>query len=100
MNPALGYKNPRDSRGNRMSYSSLEAFDRTFKLSDWDILQYFDTSASWDSTAVDPTTPWDNAPKNIKHQCCHHLHYSKGTDKDHNLLHSCFCKDLYCLIHN
>src|SRR5712671_5986800 len=64
-----------------MSYSSLEAFDATFKLSQRDILQYFDTSASWDSTAVDPTSPWDNSPKNTKSRRRHRLRTSKRTDK-------------------
>src|SRR5712672_458036 len=82
------------------SYSFLEAFDTTFKLSQRDILQYFDTSASWDSTAVDPTSPWDNSPKNIKSQRRHRLRTSKRTDKDHDLLHHCFCEDLYCPTHN
>jgi hypothetical protein len=49
-----------------MSYSSLNAFNLTFKLSDQDILQYFNTSASWGTTTTDPT-PWDNTPKNNKH---------------------------------
>ena len=82
-----------------MSYSSLEAFDTTFKLSDRDILQYFDTSATWGSTAVDPT-PWDNVPKTSKRQCRHRLRYSTSADKDYDLLHSCFCKDQYCRTHN
>ena len=83
-----------------MSYSSLEAFDSTFKLSQRDILQYFDTSASWDSTSTDPT-PWDNAPKvHKKSRRRHRQFYSKPSDKDHDLLHSCFCRDLYCPTHN
>ena len=82
-----------------MSYSSLEAFDATFKLSQRDILQYFDSSASWDSTATDPTDPWDNSPKRTKCQRPHHLRISKRSDKDHDLLHHCFCKDLDCPTH-
>ena len=82
-----------------MSYSSLEAFDTTFKLSDRDILQYFDTSATWGSSTTDPT-PWDNVPKTSKRQRRHRLRYSTSTDKDHDLLHSCFCKDQYCRTHN
>ena len=83
-----------------MSYSSLEAFDATFKLSQRDILQYFDTAASWDATTADPT-PWDNAPKDKKspRRRRHRQYYSKVTDKDHDLLHSCFCKDPYCPTH-
>src|SRR5712672_1861997 len=88
------------AREDTISYSSLKAFDATFKLSQRDILQYFDTSASWDSTAVDPTSPWDNSPKKTKFQCCHRLRTSKRADKDHDLLHHCFCKDLYCPVHN
>jgi hypothetical protein len=83
-----------------MSYSSLEAFNATFKLSQRDILQYFDSSASWDSTAIDPTSPWDNSPKKAKHQCRHRLCTSKHADKDHHLLHHCFCSDLYCPTYN
>src|SRR5712672_2021907 len=81
-------------------YSSLKAFDATFELSQRDILQYFDTSASWDSTAVDPTSPWDNSLKNTKSQRRHRLRTSKRTDKDHDLLHHCFCEDPYCPTHN
>src|SRR5882762_5915819 len=105
MNPALSYKSPRYNQANTMShssleaYSSLEAFSSTFKLSNRDILQYLDTTASWDSTAVDPTDPWNNAPKRAKHQRPHRLRTSKRGDKDHDLLHRCFCKDLYCPIH-
>src|SRR5882762_7632507 len=100
MNPTLSYKSPHIDRGDTMSYSSLKAFSATFKLSERDILQYFDSSASWDSTAIDPTSPWDNSPKKTKHQHHHHLCTSNRTDKDHYLLHHCFCKDLYCPIHN
>ena len=100
MNSALSYKNPCNNKGDAMSYSSLEAFDQTFKLSDRDILQYFDTSASWDSTAVDPTEPWNNSPKKTKHQHPHCLRTSKRGDKDHDLLYRCFCKDLDCPTHN
>ena len=83
-----------------MSYSSLEAFDATFKLSQRDILQYFNTSASWNSTAIDPAEPWNNSPKRTKHQRPHRLCTSKRSDNNHDLLHRCFCKDLDCLTHN
>jgi hypothetical protein len=82
------------------TYSSLEIFSSTFKLSDRDILQYFDTTASWDSPAVDTTDPWNNAPKRTKHQRPHRLRTSKRGDKDHDLLHRCFCKDHDCPTHN
>src|SRR5712672_4360501 len=80
------------TKENTTSYSALEAFDATFKLSQRDILQYFDTSASWDSTAVDPTSPWDNSPKNTKSQRRHRLRTSERTDKNHDLLHTASAK--------
>jgi hypothetical protein len=88
------------SQSSLESYSSLKAFSTTFKLSERDILQYFDTTASWDSTTVDPTNPWNNAPKRTKHQHPHRLRTSKRSDKNHDLLHRCFCKDLNCPTHN
>jgi hypothetical protein len=69
-----------------MSSSPFEVFATTFKLSQRDILQYFDTKADWTELPK---------PKNRRSQ-----RQKKPPINDHALTHSFFCKDYSCRFHH